>query len=113
MYCASCGQEVEDQKQFCPNCGHKLGTDPNLNSGENYPSGVSDGADYDIAMSIKDGLERRKLTRLALDIGLLFMSVGIWGGFLIGEFIAHHYNIRKGKVKPFEEGDEKDFFITL
>jgi hypothetical protein len=62
-------------------------------------------------MSIEDALRRRTPLRLVLDVIALLVTAGFWGGWLIMEIIQHHYRLKKGKVEPWEEGDEKSFNI--
>jgi len=124
MYCASCGNEIEEGTKYCPNCGHEIGTDPT--EGEPTPntdsrsvdrdlsqqsSSIDDGADYDIVMSIEDAWRRRTMFRAVLDVIALFVTAGFWAGWLAVEFVSHHYNLKKGKTKPYEEGDKKEFNI--
>lgn len=122
MYCASCGKEIDEGTSYCPDCGHEMGTDPTDSSSSSVSrdvskdvseesSSVDDGADYDIVMSIEDALRRRTAFRLVMDVIALLVTAGFWGGWLIMEFIQHHYKLKKGETKPFEEGDEKSFNI--
>ena len=125
MYCASCGTEIEKETSYCPNCGHEIGTDPSASSSgsrrSSEPVGrekkgdspsIEHGADYDIAMSIEDGLRRRKPFRLILDVIAIFVTAGFWTGWIGMELIIHHYNLKKGKVEPWEEGMDKEFWIN-
>lgn len=130
MYCASCGTEIDGGTSYCPNCGHEIGTDPTVSSSSSSSrdssrdvsrgvsrdtssstSSVDDGADYDIVMSIEDALRRRTGFRLVMDVIALLVTAGFWGGWLIMEFIQHHYKLKKGETEPWEEGDEKSFNI--
>jgi hypothetical protein len=130
MYCASCGTEIDEGTSYCPSCGHEIGTDPTASSSSSTSrdisrdvcedvsrdsssatSSVDAGADYDIVMSIEDALRRRTAFRLVMDVIALLVTAGFWAGWLAVEFISHHYNLKKGKTKPYEEGDEKTFNI--
>ncbi|WP_394358921.1 zinc ribbon domain-containing protein [Halapricum desulfuricans] len=120
MYCGSCGNELEEGTSYCPSCGHEIGTDPTESisnsvsrdiSRNSSMSSVDNGTDYDIVMSIEDALRRRTRLRLILDLIALLVTAGFWAGWLIMEFIHHHYNIKKGETEPWEEGDEKSFNI--
>lgn len=123
MYCASCGNELEEGTSYCPSCGHEIGTDPVSGSTSKHisrdvrrdsyssSSSVDDGADYDIVMSIEDALRRRTGLRLVLDVVALLVTAGFWAGWLIMELIQHHYKLKKGETEPWEEGDEKSFNI--
>lgn len=105
MYCSSCGEEISEKVQYCPECGHEIGP------GTGDQTSQSEGVDYDIAMSIEDAISRRSGGRWIVDIIALIVSVGFWGGFLAVEFLIHHRNLNKGEAEPWEEGDEKDFWI--
>ena len=130
MYCASCGNEIAEGTSYCPSCGHEIGTDPTTSSSSSASkdlsrdvskdvsrdtssstSSVDDGADYDIVMSIEDAWRRRTTFRAILDVVALLVTAGFWAGWLAVEFVSHHYNLKKGKTKPYEEGDEKTFNI--
>ena len=137
MYCASCGNEIEEGTSYCPSCGHEIGTDPTESSSStskdvnrsvrknvsrdvskdvsrdtsSSTSSVDDGADYDIVMSIEDAWRRRTMFRAVMDVIALLVTAGFWAGWLAVEFISHHYNLKKGKTEPYEEGDEKTFNI--
>jgi len=127
MYCASCGNEIDEGVQYCPSCGHEIGTDPTEISSTSYSedinrevsrsssssssSSIEDGADYDIVMSIEDAWRRRTMFRAVMDVIALIVTAGFWAGWLAVEFISHHYKLKKGKTKPYEEGDEKTFNI--
>lgn len=130
MYCASCGNEIDEDTSYCPSCGHEIGTDPTTSSSSSASrdvsrdvsendsrdtssstSSIEDGADYDLVMSIEDGIRRRSPLRLILDVIALLVTAGFWGGWLIMEFIQHHYKLKKGETEPWEEGDEKAFNI--
>jgi len=105
MYCPSCGDEIKDSVEFCPSCGHEVGAEVGESLSE---SGASE---YDIVMSVEDGIRRRTPLRLTLDVIAIFVTAGFWGGWLIMEFIQHHYKLKKGETEPWEEGDEKSFNI--
>ena len=130
MYCASCGNEIAEGTSYCPSCGHEIGTDPTTSSSSSASrdtsrdvskdvsrdtssstSSVDDGADYDIVMSIEDAWRRRTTFRAILDVVALLVTAGFWAGWLAVEFVSHHYNLKKGKTKPYEEGDKKAFNI--
>ncbi len=128
MYCASCGNEIDEGTSYCPDCGHEIGADPTASSSGSTSKGsrdvskdvsrdtsstssVDDGADYDIVMSIEDAWRRRTMFRAVMDVIALVVTAGFWAGWLAVEFISHHYNLKKGKTKPYEEGDEKTFNI--
>lgn len=130
MYCASCGNEIAEGTSYCPSCGHEIGTDPTTSSSSSASrdtsrdvskdvsrdtysstSSVDNGADYDIVMSIEDAWRRRTTFRAILDVVALLVTAGFWAGWLAVEFVSHHYNLKKGKTKPYEEGDEKTFNI--
>jgi hypothetical protein len=116
MYCAACGHEVGDV-EYCPNCGHELGTSPIQETETREESAVGtesdgyDGVDYDFVMSVEDAIRRRTPLRLFLDVVALIVTAGFWAGWLAMEIISHHYNLKKGKTKPWEEGDEQTFNI--
>jgi uncharacterized membrane protein YvbJ len=103
MYCSSCGEEIADNSEYCSSCGHEIGTAAN--------GDTEDGVDYDIAMSVEDAISRRSGVRWVVDIIALVVSVGFWGGFLAVEFLIHHSNLKKGETKPWEDGDDKEFWI--
>jgi len=124
MYCASCGNEIDDGVQYCSDCGHEIGTDPTRGEPASGPdsravdrdvseksSSIEAGANYDIVMSIEDAWRRRTMFRAVMDVIALLVTAGFWAGWLAVEFISHHYNLKKGKTKPYEEGDEKTFNI--
>lgn len=58
-------------------------------------------------MSIQDGFNRTKGPRVLIDVVFLFLSVGFWLGVLTGEYLMHHYNLKKGKREPYREGEQK------
>jgi uncharacterized membrane protein YvbJ len=103
MYCPECGEEIEEDVKFCPECGHSIDADGRLDSGT--------GEDYDIAMSVYDGLNRRSSTRMIVDIIALVATAGVYGVYLAIELLKHHRNIRNGDTEPWDEGDSKEFFI--
>jgi len=118
MYCASCGEEIDEDTRYCPSCGHEIGTTPTEDTEPKSSSvegerdtGNSEGIDYDFVMSIKDAWQRRTMFRAVMDVVALLVTAGFWSGWLIMEFIQHHYNLKKGKTKPYEEGDEKTINI--
>lgn len=118
-YCASCGVEIDESVQYCPSCGHGIGSTPTpheeidsaVEKVDRDDSDVSDGADYDFVMSIEDAIRRRTPLRLILDVIALLVTAGFWAGWLIIEVIQHHYKLKKGESKPYEGGDEKSFNI--
>jgi hypothetical protein len=74
---------------------------------------MTEAEDYDIAMSIADAIRRRSFMRWFTDIGILLLSVGLWGGWLIVETLLHHWSIKTGDTEPWQSGDEKEFWIVF
>jgi hypothetical protein len=116
MYCASCGERIDEGVKYCPDCGHKIGTPPTESADSGSTTDTIDGeddesSDYDFVMSIEDAIRRRTPLRLVLDVIALLVTAGFWAGWLLMEFIQHHYKLKKGETEPWEEGDKKSFNI--
>lgn len=104
MYCPECGQQNDENSNYCRECGANLRDSTGGEKTDNEPTSAED---YDIFMSIQDGFERTKLARTIIDVGAILISAGFWFGWVAVEYISHHYKLKKGEREPYEEGDEK------
>lgn len=109
MYCPSCGSESHTDAKFCTECGNELPHESSVSTNEQERSRESGPApeEYDLAMSIQDGLERTKLARLVIDLGIIVVSVGLWIGIMVAEYLVHHSKLKKGEREPFDENDSQ------
>ena len=116
MYCPECGAEIPGDSKYCSECGANISTDEADGGGE-WTTDITGSdetgppGDWDFIMSIQDGFERIRNARVLIDLGILLASAGFWFGLMAVEHIKHHYELKKGRREPFEEGDPKQWHL--
>lgn len=73
MYCSECGTEIEEDMQFCPECGASLAGEGSAASGGASPTHPVTTPTANLDLS---SLFSKKMTTLAVGIGILVIFIG-------------------------------------
>lgn len=114
-YCTECGEVINEKAEICPECGVRQqfsGTPQSPQSRSTSTQTTTEQGDYGILFAHVDANRRKKILRNLFDLGLVFVSVGIYLGVMIGEGLRHYYRLNRGKVEPYDPNVHEKVWIV-
>lgn len=101
-YCTKCGQQVEDNTSYCPNCGYHF-TDSNSsdnyfddNFGSSQSTGSTNGS-FSSTSNQPDNLGKNETSTIGI-LSIIFGALGGWLGLVFGIMGLAKYKKKSNRI---------------